>query len=454
MGLLLELASASLLLPILAAMYYKEDPSVFLWTMAFCLALGVLLDKRFEKGQLSLGDGLALSAISFVFLALVAGVPYYNYINEGSLVERVVSCFFEGLSGVTTTGLSVFPSVESLPRSVLLWRATTQWLGGAGIIIVFLSVISGLRTSGLVLYTSQGYTDKIDPTVRSTSLSILKVYVFYTGVYILLLWLVGGLPLFHATSVVFSGISTGGFTVVDSFYESPVVRAITCLVMLTGGINFLLHTRLFRGGVKSFFSNPEIRSMTAMALVAGLVIGGLTGSLGTGFFEAISAVTATGYSVVPQDSLPSLALLLVIVLMIVGSSSGSTAGGIKQLRAILSIKAVWWTVRKTAAPSRAVIPLKLGGKPVKTDTVVSVLGVVVAYLALWGLGTITLTGVGYDPVHAAFQAASAQGTVGLDIIGVANSTLATKLVLMCLMLLGRLEILPLLVLIARRMESW
>ncbi|MCK5300232.1 MAG: TrkH family potassium uptake protein, partial [Candidatus Aenigmarchaeota archaeon] len=356
------------------------------------------------------------------------------------------NAFFESLSGFTTTGLSIFSTVANLPKSILFWRALTQWMGGMGIIIIFLSVLRSVRTSSMTLYRSQGLSEKIEPSLISTSRYILKIFITYTLLGIVALFATG-LPLFDSITTAFTAISTGGFTVVDTFYTNPATLAVISILMLLGSINFILHSKLFKKNFNEFLKNPEVKGIAVMLIFlisAGFIV---SGSLSISIFQMISALTATGFSITDTASLSPLFIVLIIIAMIIGSSSGSTAGGIKQMRFIIALKSILWTIKKTRAPPNAIIPFKINGKVIHSD-IVKMTGIFIfTYILILVISSLILMFSGYTPQESIFQCASAQGTVGLSVIDISSTPIIVKLTLCIVMLLGRLEIFPLLILL-------
>lgn len=450
MGLLLEVFSGFLVLPLLVAFLYGEPANPFFFAIIISLFVGIFLEKVFKREELTLERGLAITALSFVVFSILGSLPYIYY--SGASLPSLLNALFESLSGFTTTGLTTIASVEGLSKSLLFWRSLTQWMGGAGIIIIFLSLLRGLRTTSMFLYRAQGFAEKLDATVAGTTKRMLNIYSAYTLLGIILL-LASGLPLFDSVATTLTAISTGGFTVVNTFYTGSLTLAVVCLLMVLGSINFMLHDRLFRRRFRAFVRNVEVRSFFVMVALLIAVSFYATGSLKVSIFEFVSALTATGFSITPVAALAPLVIVLIIMAMIVGSSSGSTSGGMKQLRLVLSLKSVLWAVRRISAPRSAVVPFKVGGEPVELETARLTGIFVFAYLAILALGSLPLIAAGYTPLDSVFQTASAQGTVGLSVIDLSAAPWFVKLDLMAVMLLGRLEIFPILILVKTVLED-
>lgn len=447
MGILLEIFAVFLILPTVVALIYNEPLTMFLIPMIVSLFCGVILDKNFRRAQMDLNEGLTLTAITFIFFSFIGSIPYYS-IFAGSEAPALNS-FFEAMSGFTTTGLTVIEDTSAIPKSILFWRSETQWLGGIGIIIIFLSILSRLRTSSTSLYEAQGYTEKLEPTIYHTTRRMMKIYFTYSILGMLLLHF-SGLDPFEAITTTFSSISTGGFIVRSDIFTTAgdATLAVICILMLTGSINFMIHDKIFKMRIKDALRNVEVRSMAATIIISSVVIYILTSETKISIFQTISAITATGFTLTEIAPLSTPVILILTILMYIGSSSGSTAGGIKQMRLVISLKTIPWTIKKMVSPRSAIIPLKIQGNPIDENTIRLTGTVIFTYTVALVIGTMILIFAGYSATESFFQVTSAQGTVGLNIIDIAQAGAITKITLILNMLLGRLEIFPILILIS------
>lgn len=446
LGILLEIFAAFLILPTIVAIIYDEPINMFLISISLSLFCGVILDKNFSRANLDLNEGLILTAISFIFFSLIGSIPYFHiFENDSSLM---LNSYFEAMSGFTTTGLSVIDDLSTVPKSILFWRSETQWLGGIGIIIIFLSILSRLRTSSTSLYEAQGYTEKLEPSIYYTTQRMIKIYFTYSALGIFLLYL-SGLKPFEAITTTFSAISTGGFIVRSDIFTSAsdLTLTVICMLMLIGSINFMIHDKIFRMHIKDAIKNIEVQSMAIMIILSSIALYILTLNTKISIFETISAITATGFTITEISGLSTPIIIILSILMYIGSSSGSTAGGIKQMRFIISLKTIPWTIKKIISPRNAIIPFKIQGSPIEENTIRLTSTVIFTYTVGLIIGTIILIFSGYSPLESLFQITSAQGTVGLEIIDIINATALTKITLIFNMLLGRLEIFPILILI-------
>ncbi len=449
-GLLLEIFSIFLILPIIVAFIYGEAATPFFVTFTISIFLGIFLEKYFRRETLDISRGLVITALTFIMFSVLGAIPYLLMDSGEPLVA--VDALFESVSGFTTTGLTVFSDVSSLPKSILFWRSETQWVGGMGIIILFLSILRGLKTSSMALYSAQGYDERIEPTIKETSQKMVKIYLTYSLFGVFALYLTG-LTFFEAIATMFSAISTGGFTVVNQFYTANWTLAVVSILMILGSINFIIHDKIFKRKFDMVKENIEIKSFFATLIIFISFIFIVTKSLKLSIFQAISALTATGFSISDVAGFAPVLIFVTIIAMVIGSSSGSTAGGIKQMRLILALKSIVWAIKKTTLPKDAVIPFKIGGKGIEDDVIKITQVFIFTYATILVIGSLSLMAYGYSPIESLFQAASAMGTVGMSMIDIGSAVAGVKIILMACMFLGRLEIFPIFVLIERIMNK-
>ncbi|MCK5234839.1 MAG: TrkH family potassium uptake protein, partial [Candidatus Aenigmarchaeota archaeon] len=313
MGLLLEIFSIFLILPIIVSYIYGEPATPFFAAFTIAIFMGIFLEKYFERESLDLSRGLVLTALTFIMFSILGAIPFM--LMEGGSSMHPIDAVFESVSGFTTTGLTVFSDVETLPKSILFWRSETQWIGGMGIIILFLSILSGLKTSSLALYSAQGYSERIEPTIKETTQKMVKIYGTYSILGFSALYL-SGLPVFEAITTMFSAISTGGFTVVNVFYTSSWTLAVVSILMILGSINFIIHDKIFKKKFDMVRNNVEIRSFFITLAIFILVAYTTTRSLEISVFQMISAMTATGFSITNVSMLAPVLIFITIIAMV------------------------------------------------------------------------------------------------------------------------------------------
>ncbi|MFH1848880.1 MAG: potassium transporter TrkG [archaeon] len=470
LGKILIVASFFRIFPLLLAAYYREPLSGFIISIIVSLVLGsslvfassvLRLVSKSSSMTMSLSEGLILSALSFLFLSLTGSISYLFYFS-GPVHTVFFDSVFESTSGFTTTGLSVVTDLDNMPLSLKFWRAETQWLGGIGIIIVFLFILMQVRLGAkekevqdktgacLSLYQGAGYSVQLEPNMRKSSLSIIRIYLLYTLIGVLLLHM-AGLSVFEAVSVSFTSVSTGGFSMSSSFYTDPVILAILSGLMIAGSISFVAHNKLLRGQFTQILVNPEIR-MLVFAIVVGALICFLTiKDIKVAVFTVISAITTTGYSIVPMK-LPSIMLFVITLCMLAGGSMVSTAGGLKLFRIFVVFRSIPWMIRKLSSPASAVVRFKAGEKAMSESSVLTMHVFISLYLIILIAGTLVFMIFGYSFFDSAFQLISALSTVGLQSVSIAGMNVVLKGILILAMLLGRLEIFPLVVAISHLMR--
>jgi trk system potassium uptake protein TrkH len=463
LGWVLILSAIFRILPIGAAMFYNEPIKYFVVSGLLSIFLGIVFIKAssyLEKGEeLTLNGALTLTALSFLIIPVIGAISFLELFGGNFL-----NALFESVSGFTTTGFSVLSTLSDVPKSVLLWRAEMQWVGGIGIIMVFLFIFSRLRvhsyeaamTKGEAtqsLYQAQGFSEELEPGLRKTTRNILIIYTGYTLLGIVLLTLVG-LPLFEATSVTFASLSTGGFSVTDKFYTNGLQLTVIALLMILGSISFMMHNNLIRRKFKEFFSNLELRMFFVVLIVFSAIAIFLIKDPKMILFNLTSALTTTGFAAGEIRLFPSLVIFLIMACMVIGGSVGSTSGGIKIFRLYTMIKAIPWFVKKLSNPQTAVIPFKLKDKVVKENFVLITEVFISCYFVVLFIGTLIFMMLGYSFLDSSFQMLSSLGTVGLSTMEIASVHWIGKITLMIAMWLGRLEIFPLFVLIRNMFKKY
>jgi len=375
-----------------------------------------------------------------------------------------VMALFESVSGFSSTGLTVAPSAAALPAHIQWWRSFTEWVGGIGVILLLLTVLPAERSS-LNLYFSEAREEKILPTVKSTVRAIWIIYIGYTAVSVCLLWLTGE-PAWQALNHAMTAISTGGFSITDDSLASspPLAQAIYLPLMVLGATSFATHYRLLRERrvLATLRDSPELK-LFAFLLAAGTVavtlerwhFAGIIDPF-TAALQWVSALTTTGFSSDTVANWEPATLLLLVFAMIIGAMGGSTGSGIKQARLAILMRDLAWNLRSFRSTRHEVVRIAFGARRLSPDAMstlaLNAALLCAAYLLVWVAGVMILLHVvpADTPLeHVFFEAASAQGNVGLS-TGITGAHMSTPaaLVLIVLMLAGRLEIFPIIVLLA------
>ncbi|MBW2997165.1 hypothetical protein KY349_02375 [Candidatus Woesearchaeota archaeon] len=459
LGYLLLIFSIFPVIPLIAAIIYSEPVLPFLATAILSLLLGFLLissrDATGKRPSIKFFDiprSISLSALSFITISVIGTVPYLMILKTSFL-----DALFESVSGFTTTGLTILTNVEEISRSLLIWRAETQWIGGLGIILLFLIVVSAMRRQQSLketttkakavatLYHAQGASEKLEASMEKSMRNTVLIYGGYTLFGIFLLFITG-LSFFESISTAFTAISTGGFSVTDDFYTAGNVLGVLLFLMIAGSVSWVAHNRFFRGHLKDFIKDLNLRFYLLTIVAAVVIVFLFIGDFKTAIFETVSAITTTGYSITDISALPAVAIMVIVLCMLVGGMLGSTAGGIKINRFLLMLKSLPWMVKKAASPAGAIIPLKAGNMVIEDEDMLITQAFIACYVIILILGTIILMVTGLSFLDSSFQTTSALGVVGLSTASPALFHPVAKTVLIVAMLFGRLEIIPLLIL--------
>jgi len=475
LGWLLLIYAAIMGIPIICALLWKEPSTVpFLITIALTSVVGFVLTYHGHKeGRMGLREGFAIVSGAWILTSLSGALPYYLSNAVPSYIDGV----FETVSGLTTTGASVIDNVEVLSKSILLWRSLTHWLGGMGIIVLFIVFLPKIGAGAVHLFNAEvpgPMAEKVLPRIRDNASKLWQMYVGFTLLQIVLLML-AGMSWFDSMNHSFATMATGGFSTKNSsimYYDSTSIELIIVVFMIIAGGNFGLYFLAWSRGLKHIWQDAEFRIYLAIIAGATLIIslslwlaGGkeIISSLRLALFQVASIMTTTGFASDDFDKWPSLAKIVLFLLMFIGGSAGSTAGGIKVARMILLAKLAWAELRRAVHP-RAVMSINYGGKHVDPLMLNTVAVFFFLFMAIFGLATILLSATGLEPMDAMSAVAATLGNVGpgFGVVGPTTtfSSINTfgEVVLIFCMLLGRLELFTLLVVLQpefwRTRKSW
>jgi trk system potassium uptake protein TrkH len=462
LGGLLGLVGFFQLIPVGVALAVGEPTAPYLASAALTMACGLVLFRatRTTDQQIRPRDGFFVVGCAWLLSSLFGALPY---LFTGALPP--VDALFESVSGFTTTGSTVMIDIEGAPRPLLLWRSFTQWIGGMGIIVFTIALLPLLGIGGMQLFSAEmpgPIKDKARPRVAATARRLWFIYVGFTGAEMIALRL-AGLGWFDAVCHAFTTMPTGGFsTRNDSIagFASPAVEWIVIFFMLLAGINFVLHYRVMMARRWEALKDTELLYFLSAAAVAAALLTLLLlragmeteGPLRTGLFQAVSILTTTGYVTADFNLWPNPAAIILLVLMVFGGMSGSTAGGVKSLRTLVGLRSLWATVDRLIHP-HAVRPVKYSGRPVDENVLHDIWAFFAAYLLIAAVAAAIVSANGYNletSISAAISALSNVGP-GLGAIGAAENFAhlpgLVKLVLSFCMIAGRLEVFTVLVLI-------
>ena len=460
---------ALMLLPALVALIYGENTVAgkILIIAVLCICLGSIFSrKRPKRSDIFVKDGLMIVGLAWVMFSLLGALPFYFT----GAIPRFVDAFFETVSGFTTTGSTILTDIESLPYGIHFWRAFTHWVGGMGVLVFVMAVIplAGSKSLNIMKAEVPGPTmDKIVPKTRQTAKILYLIYVALTVAKVVLLVL-GGMPLFDAFIHTFSTAGTGGFSnKADSvsFYDSAYIDGVITVFMALFGVNFNLFYLLLLGKFARVFKSEELRTYIGIIAVATLLITiniyTMYGSFLTSFryssFQVTTIITTTGMMTTDFNLWPSFSKGILLMLMFVGACAGSTGGGLKVSRVLLLGKYIKSEIRKIVHP-RSIVSVKVDGK-VMDDTVIrSVTAYIMIYMSILVVSYLMISLNELDLETTLTSVITCINNVGPgfgEIIGPTQnfSTLSdfSKLVLTLDMLIGRLEIYPILFIFSPRM---
>ena len=474
---MLLLFPAAFLLPFITGLLYKESISflamVYLIPAVLSLSLGALFT-RWGRWKPKIGldlrphEALVVVSLSWLLIAIIGSFPFMI----SGAIPHFVDAFFESMSGFTTTGASVITEIDPLPRSVLLWRAMTQWLGGLGVIVLMVALFSmlfGGPRAGMMLMKGEvpGHSStKIVHRIKDTAKIFWTIYLAFTLAEITLLTLLG-LSLYDSVCHTFTTLSTGGYsthTASISYYAdlptAPLIELVIVFFMLLGSINFVLHYLLIKKGPKSYLKDVELRVYFLILLAFWCIVAvdlawnkvySPIDSVRASIFTVTSIQTTTGYATEDFGSWPALSQFILLVAMFGGGMTGSTGGAMKIARFIIVYKTIRRTLRGIGHP-RSKIPVKVGGI-ILSDRIVRSVGMFMfGYIAIFMIGILLMSLTGLDAISSISAVAATLGNVGpgLNLVGpthnYASISYAGKIILSMLMWIGRLELITVLIL--------
>lgn len=439
-----------LFVPAIAALLlgYMEGVIDYGIIAAAVFAIGYVAYRSLPEYDLETKDALIIVALVFPISAFLSAIPM-------SLTTGMpfIDAYFESVSAVTTTGLSVAPS--DVGPLFLFSRSWAQWVGGIGIILVVLSVLISPGTTASRIYKANYGDMKIKPTVISTTRTLGKVYIIITLVSILLL-LISGMSLFDSICHALSCVSTGGFSTRGESigaYGGSLVPAAISISCLLGAVSFVLYPYLLKKPEK-ILKNLELRYFLAFIIMGSVIFAFTLAGGNAGYditmdslFQIISATTTAGFSTMDLSILSEASIAVLIFMMWMGGNVGSTAGGIKIFRVLLLLKVVQNVLIRLFLPKEAITPMKIEDHFIDADEVYNLVTFILLYVLIIVSSSFIFMLYGTDMSNSVFEVSSALGTVGLS-TGVTNAAMpfVLKLVLIIDMLFGRIEIIPLLLL--------
>ena len=468
LGRVLLVEGALMLLSVIVGLIYKESETIiFIPSIMISFAAGLLVfSKKPENTTIYAREGFFIVAAAWILMSVIGCLPF---ILCGENIS-FSTAFFETVSGFTTTGATALTEVESLPKCLLFWRSFTHWVGGMGVLVFVLAIIPMADNRSLHLMRAEvpgPVVGKLVPKMKETAKILYIVYSAMTAVLIILL-VFGGMPLFDSVCHAFGAAGTGGFSIKNAgimFYDSAYLEMVLSVFMLLFGINFNLFYLILIKRAKAAFKSEELRIyiliVAASVLIIALDILGIYKNFGEAlrysFFQVSSIITTTGYATADfAAKWPQLSKHVLVLLMIIGACAGSTGGGLKVSRLIILIKSGLNEVRRMIHP-RMVSAVQLDGKAIDRETIDSTRSYLALYMIIICVSTLILSMNGYDLETNLTAELSCFNNIGpgIGLVGPLGNfsiySAAEKLLLSLNMLLGRLEIFPMLVLFSPSM---
>ena len=464
LGALLLFLAIALLFPVPFSWIYGDGAagSFILSAIISAVCGGLLFGLFRSETDLSVREGFAVVTFGWTLFALFGALPF---VFSGA-IPSYLDAFFETMSGFTTTGSTILIDIEAMPKSLLLWRSLTQWLGGMGIIVLSLAILPMLGVGGMQLFKAEvpGPTaDRLKPRIQDTAKLLWGVYVLLTGAEILLL-MAGGMTFFDGINHAFTTMATGGFSTRNASvaaFDRAYLDWVITFFMFLAGVNFSLHYLALRGKIGDFIRNEEFLFYTSLLMVGtilivllnmGSVYPDVLDNLRFSAFQVVSIMTTTGFGTADYELWPVLCQYLLIFSMFIGGCAGSTGGGMKVARILLLFKHAQVQVFRLIHP-RAVRLVKLGERPVDKEVMQSILGFFALYLGVFVAASFIMAGIGMDLPSAGASVIATLSNIGPGLGSVgpvdnfAHVPAFGKLVLAFCMLLGRLELFTVLVLV-------
>lgn len=463
LGIVVLFYSLTMLPPILVALWYHENTILnFIIATMLTAVLGLLLwfPTRHEHRELRPREGFLIVTLIWVLLCIISTLPLLTY--QVSFFDAI----FEVTSGLTATGATVFTGLEDFPKSILYYRQQLQFIGGGGIILFAVAILPMLGVGGMQLIRAEMAgpfkEDKLTPRVAQTAKTLWYIYVGLVLICAFLFWLAGMTP-FDAICHSFATVSTGGFSTHDQnfgFFQNPLIQYVAVVFMFLGAINFSLHfVAVRRKTLRHYWQDVEFRFyIVYLLIITGLVVSmlwyyNLFNSFETTFhpsiFQVTTFATTTGFASTDYSKFPSFLPILLILIGMVGGCAGSTAGGIKMIRAILMNKQGIREIERLIHPSGHYV-IKLGYSRLQNRTLDAIWGFLGVYIAIFTILLLLLIGTGLDFISAFSGVAAAISSSGLGLGALSENFKAlndpAKLILTFAMLAGRLEFFTLLVL--------
>lgn len=463
-GTVLCIEAACMLPSLLVSLIYRDSDIISFIVSIFIIAVvgfGLLRIKT-PTPSIYARDGFAIVALGWILVSVFGALPF---ILSGS-IPSVMDALFESVSGFSTTGASILRDIEALPKGILFWRSFTHWMGGMGVLILMLAILPSAKANTLHIMKAEApgpSPGKIVPKIRQTAKILYIIYIAFTAVEVAFL-LAGGMSLYDSLIHAFGTASTGGFSNKNASvaaYGSVYIETVITVFMLLFGVNFTLYYMAFKRNIKSILKDEEFRFyfgvvVTAIILIVLNINGAVYHSIGESIryaaFQVGSIITTTGYATADFNLWPVFSQVVLILLMFIGASAGSTGGGLKCIRIILLGKIIKREITKINHP-RAVQTVKINGRVVDEETLSGVMAFFFFSILISAVSVLVVSLEGKDFVTATTAVIASINNIGpgLGLVGptgnYADLSVLSKGVLSFCMIVGRLEIYPIMLLL-------
>lgn len=461
-GRIMLITGGLFLLPIAVSFIYSDGCVIaFLLPMMIMLLFGFLLTLTPKKQKsLYIGEGFLIVTLTWIIISITSAAAF----TLSDAIPSFLDAVFEAVSGFTTTGATILSEIESLPRSVLFWRSFTHWIGGMGVLVFILAINSDGDTKAMYIMRAESpgpKANKIVSKTRNTARILYLIYVFLTLLEVVFL-LFGGMPVFDAVVTSFSTAGTGGFGIRNAniaAYDSAYIDYVIGIFMLLFGVNFSVYFLVLTGKLKDALKNEEVRCYLAVIVVSTVMVaaiilgyvGNFADAVRQAFFTVSSTITTTGFVVTDYNLWPTAAKIIILILMFIGGCSGSTAGGIKVIRILIMGKLASHELKLSGSPRR-VRTVSIDGKAVSAEIVRGVSAYFIVFMIAFAVSVILVSFDNLSISEAISGVVTCINNVGpgYESIGAVGNFGAlsafSKIVLTVDMLLGRLELFPILAL--------
>lgn len=461
-GRIMMAVAATMAVPMALSVYWGEGQfTAYLIPIVIALVLGLAVSIRPPKNKsLYSREGMVIVALGWIIISVIGALPFYI----SGEIPSFVDCFFETVSGFSTTGSTILTDVEAMSKSMLFWRSFTHWLGGMGVLAFSMAIFSSKDTRATYMIRAEMPGPTVGKLASKWQFSLRILYGIYIGLTVLetIMLLFGGMPLFDSIVHAFGTAGTGGFGIKNSsiaYYNSAYIDYVIAVFMLLFGVNFnIFYLMLIRKFAK-IGENDELKWYLGIILVSTVVIAlnimpqyhTFSNSFRYSFFQVLALVTTTGYSTADFVVWPMFSQIILLLLMFIGGCAGSTGGGLKVLRVLVLVKSARHALKKNASP-RSVFSVKADGQSIHPEAVNSILLYFALYMIFMGLSILVISLDNKDFATTVTSVVSTLNNIGpgLGTIGpsgnFADFSILSKLVLSLNMLVGRLELYPILAL--------